>query len=90
MENDVLDDTGENYSNGISLSLSHRGTRPVWAFLELVWHECPPTRNARFQAQMTGPVLWSYAGKLNFSASTQIRFHNQFHGLRFVTSVVGP
>ncbi len=100
-ENDAVGGTDENYSNGISLAYTHSGR----GLLGWVW-KCLGVEDATlFSGYDVGQITVTpvdtdrpvpdpedrpYVGMLYASVSTQMRRGNQFHGLKFVTGVVGP
>lgn len=100
-ENDALAGTDENYSNGISLSLARRGRGlfgRVWDLFGVsdaeYFHsyEVGQIMNTPSDTSLTDPDPRDrpYSGLLFLGVSTQIRKGNDFHGLKFVTGVVGP
>ncbi len=100
-ENDAVAETDENYSNGISLSYQHSGR----GLLGGVWRWFG-VEDAVFSSDYSlGQIMVTprdtdrpvpdpedrpYVGMLYAALSTQVRLGNQFHGLKFVTGVVGP
>ncbi|MGC8743721.1 MAG: lipid A deacylase LpxR family protein [Verrucomicrobiia bacterium] len=100
-ENDVIGGTDENYSNGISLSLVRRGRGlfgRVWDLFGVedaeYFHsyEAGQIMNTPSDTTRTDPDPNDrpYSGLLYLGLATQIRKGNDFHGLKFVTGVVGP
>jgi len=100
-ENDVIAGTDENYSNGISLSLARRGRGlfgKIWDWLGAedveYYHsyELGQIINtpANKDLEEPDPLDRPYSGLLYAGLATQIRKGNNFHGLKFVTGVVGP
>ncbi len=100
-ENDVLSDDDGNYSNGISLSLACRGRGPfgkVWDLFGVneaeYYHsyEAGQIMNTPFDTSLPVPPLTDrpYSGLMFLGLGTQIKKGNDFHGLKFVTGVVGP
>lgn len=100
-ENDVIAGTDENYSNGISLSLARRGR----GLFGKVWDWLGVTDAEYFHSYELGQIINTpedksldipdpldrpYSGLLYAGFATQIRKGNNFHGLKFVTGVVGP
>jgi hypothetical protein len=100
-ENDALADRDENYSNGISLAFSHEGR----GWLGGVWDWFGASEGRRISSYELGQVIVTpadislappdpqdrpYAGMLFGAVSTLYARDNQFHGLKFITGVVGP
>lgn len=100
-ENDTVAGTDENYSNGISLSFSRRGHSILGKFWDMFgmedWEHYysielgqiinTPSDTSR---QIPDPNDRPYSGLLYLSLSTLVSKNNNFHGLKFVTGVVGP
>jgi len=101
-ENDAVAGNDENYSNGIALSYSREWKGLLgclWSWLgvdEKAEHSCSyevgqvmitPSDTDR---KNPDPKDRPYAGMLHVAAATQVRWDNQFHGLKFVTGVAGP
>lgn len=100
-ENDALAETDENYSNGISLAYTHSGKGWLGGLWGWFGVEDPTLYSSYDVGQvMVTPMDTSrpipdpedrpYVGMLSFGLSTQMRKGNLFHGLKFVTGVVGP
>ena len=100
-ENDALAGTDENYSNGISLALSHEGFGLLGGFWK--WFGAAKGRwvssyelgqiivtPSDIDRQVPDPEDRPYAGLLYGAISTQFMRANQFHGLKLITGVVGP
>lgn len=100
-ENDALADTDENYSNGISLAYTHSGK----GLLGGLWSWFGAEGHTLYSSYDVGQIMVTpmdtsrpvpdpedrpYVGMLSFGLSTQMRQGNLFHGLKFVTGVVGP
>lgn len=100
-ENDAVAETDENYSNGIALTYLHTGR----GWLGWVWEGFGVQDGVWFSSYDVGQIMITprdtarpvpdpedrpYVGMLYVSASTQLQRGNQFHGLKFVTGVVGP
>lgn len=101
-ENDAVGETDENYSNGISLAYTHSGR----GLLGGIWKWFGVEEDATlFSGYDVGQIMVTpmdtdrpvpdpedrpYVGMLYASVSTQLRRGNVFHGLKFVTGVVGP
>lgn len=101
LENDAFAGTDRDYSNGISLSLFHRGR----GLFGGVWDIFGKDDWEYFQGYEVGQVIVTpsdtslsvpdpndrpYAGLLYAGVATVMRHDNQMHGLKFLTGVVGP
>jgi hypothetical protein len=100
-ENDVLAGRDENYSNGISLALSHAGQ----GLLGGIWDWFGAVGGRRAAGYELGQIIVTpadisqpvpdaddrpYAGMLYGAVSTQFCHDHLFHGLKLITGVVGP
>lgn len=102
-ENDAVAGTDENYSNGISLAASREGKGLPGLVWDTVGLKDPA--GEYFLSYEIGQIIITpsdtrrvppdpkdrpYAGLLYIALSTQWRTDHDFHGLKFVTGVVGP
>lgn len=100
-ENDIIGGTDENYSNGISLSMTRRGR----GLLGRVWDWVGLRDIETYYGYELGQIMITpsdkslleprpddrpYAGILYGSLSTMARRENQLHGFKLVLGVVGP
>jgi hypothetical protein len=100
-ENDALAGRDENYSNGISLSVAREGR----GWLGGIWGWFGASEGRWVSGFELGQIMVTpsdislpvpdpsdrpYAGLLYGALSTQFSHGNQFHGLKFITGVVGP
>jgi lipid A 3-O-deacylase len=100
-ENDVVAGTDSDYSNGTSISLSHEGRGLLGGMWD--WFGLHGGRRVSsyeigqlivtpkdISATVPDPTDRPYAGLLYVALSTQYARENRFHGLKFITGVVGP
>ena len=100
-ENDCFGNTDKNYTDGVSLGLSHTGPSWMDTFANwLPWGEgCRTVGYDLTQGMFTpsdkslsvpDPNDRPYAGILAFGLTLHVEKENSYHGLMFVTGVVGP
>jgi len=100
-ENDTFGGTDQFYTDGIYLSVSHTG--PSWLDPAADWLPCGKGRRtvsydigqamltpSDTQSAVPDPNDRPYAGILSVGLSLHIERSNSYHGLRFITGVVGP
>ena len=100
-ENDTIAGQDENYSNGISLALTRSGQ----SWLGGIWNLFGADGDRYLHGYDFGQIIVTpadinrtvpdpndrpYSGLLYFAASTHLIRENRFHGLKFITGVVGP
>ena len=100
-ENDTFAGQDENYSNGISLALTRSGR----SWLGGIWNLFGAEGDHYTHGYEIGQIIATpadisrpvpdpndrpYAGLLYVAASTHLIRENRFHGLKFITGVVGP
>lgn len=100
-DNDTFFETDRFYTDGIALAVSHTGPSWMDPFAEwLPWGEGRRTvgyaiAQEMFTPENTGlnppnPDDRPYAGILAFGLTLHVEKENAYHGLKFVTGVVGP
>jgi lipid A 3-O-deacylase len=100
-ENDVVGGTDDNYTDGVSLSLSREGRGPLGG----IWHWFGPVNGRLVASYELGQIMMTprdirrpvpdptdrpYAGLLYVAFSTEYVHGNQLDGLKFISGVVGP
>jgi hypothetical protein len=100
-ENDTFGGTDHFYTDGASIALVHTGSSGLDAVADrLPWGQGRRTVGYDFGQIMTTPSDTTravpdptdrpYAGILYFGVSLHVDRDNSYHGLRFITGVVGP
>ncbi len=100
-ENDTFGGTDRFYTDGVSLGVSHTGPSWIDPFANwLSWGEGRRTVGydvtqgmftpADTQRSIPDPNDRPYAGILSFGLTLHVEKENSYHGLKFMTGVVGP
>lgn len=100
-ENDTFGETDRFYTNGVSLSLAHTG--PSWLDPLADWLPWGKGRRtvgydiaqgmvtpADTQRAVPDPTDRPYAGILSIGLTLHVEQLNTYHGIKFITGVVGP
>jgi len=100
-ENDIFGGTDQYYTDGISLAVSHTG--PSWMDPLADWlpwgegrrtvsYDCTQTIFTPEDQDLSppDPADCPYAGILAFGLTLHVEKDRSYHGLKFVTGVVGP
>ena len=100
-ENDTFGGTDRFYTDGVSLGVSHTGSSWMDSFANLLpWGEGRRTVGYDLTQGMFTPADTDrsvpdskdrpYAGVLSFGLTLHVEKENSYHGLKFMTGVVGP
>jgi len=100
-ENDTFGETDRFYTDGVSLGVSHTGPSWMDPFANwLPWGEGRRTVGydmtqgmftpADLHRSVPDPKDRPYAGILSFGLTLHVEKENSYHGLKFMTGVVGP